>query len=95
MKLAYGLASKYGVKVYSITAGIVYIHHHFKIIIIYLLNLELVYCVPNYGEVKKMTNRRQLKDKIGFARRGEVILQIVLFIYYSIFYFIIFDNIYL
>lgn len=35
--------------------------------------LELVYCVPNYAEVKKLRNKRQLKDKIGFVQRGEVL----------------------
>jgi hypothetical protein len=38
------------------------------------LDLELIFCVPNHGQVKRMTNRRQLKDKIGFVFRGEVSL---------------------
>jgi hypothetical protein len=39
-----------------------------------ILDLELVFCVPNHGQVKRMVNRRQLKDKIGFVLRGEVSL---------------------
>ena len=71
--IIHGLKAKYGVKEYQITGGS---EHHLLTLLssLSLSLLEVIFCVPNYGEVKKFVNRRQLKGKIGLVFRGEVSL---------------------
>lgn len=71
--IIHGLKAKYGVKEYQITGG----SEHLLTLPSSPLPLslvEVIFCVPNYGEVKKFVNRRQLKGKIGLVFRGEVSL---------------------
>ncbi len=66
------LAAKRGPQNYKITAGIFLFVEYLLFLCLFSIYIwvDLVYCIPNYGENKYIVNKHEIKNQIAFVDRG-------------------------